>query len=142
MPTPPSLDPVVAEITVPVTPTEAFVGFTAQMGEWWDPQITPDPATFTGIAIDPQGDVALVHGDEQYVWGRVREWDPGTRYTQDFWLGHAEEDPTTLDVSFTEADGGTRVRVKHSGWSEGSEAIRENYTHWSALLERYAAHVS
>ena len=43
-----SLEPIVAEVTVPVTPTEAFVGFTAQMGEWWDPMLTPDPATFYG----------------------------------------------------------------------------------------------
>ena len=49
------IDPVVAEITVPRTPTEAFVGFTAQMGEWWDPMLTPEPATFTGISIDPNG---------------------------------------------------------------------------------------
>ena len=45
----PSLDPIVAEVTVPVTPTEAFVGFTAQMGEWWDPALTPDAATFSNI---------------------------------------------------------------------------------------------
>ena len=50
-----SLDPIVAEITVPVTITEAFVGFTAQMGEWWDPAAQPRAATFTGIAIDPDG---------------------------------------------------------------------------------------
>lgn len=36
MPSPSSLAPIVAEVTVPATPTEAFVGFTAQMGGWWD----------------------------------------------------------------------------------------------------------
>ncbi|WP_210648575.1 SRPBCC domain-containing protein [Nocardioides sp. SYSU D00065] len=137
-----SLDPVVAEVTVPVTPTEAFVGFTAQMGEWWDPLLTPDPATFTGIAIDPHGDVAMVHGDEQYVWGRVTEWDPIGRYSQEFWLGHAEESPTTLVVTFTEGPDGTEVRLEHSGWTPGSEEVRARYTDWARLLERYAAHVS
>ena len=137
-----SLDPVVAEVTVPVTPTEAFVGFTAQMGEWWDPLLTPDAATFTGIAIDPQGDVAMVHGDEQYVWGRVTEWDPTGRYSQEFWLGHAEEAPTTLVVTFTEAADGTTVHLEHSGWAPGSEEVRARYTDWGRLLERYAAHVS
>ena len=51
-----SLDPIVAETRVPVTPTEAFVGFTAQMGEWWDPMLTPDPprrASHTVEAPEP-----------------------------------------------------------------------------------------
>jgi hypothetical protein len=142
MPSAPGLDPIVAEVTVPVTPTEAFVGFTAQMGEWWDPLLTPDAATFTGIAIDPNGLVEMVHGDEQYAWGRVTDWDPTGRYSQDFWLGHAEEEPTRLEVAFTEADGGTLVHLEHSGWTAGSEAVRAKYTHWGDLLERYAAHVS
>lgn len=142
MPATPSLAPIVAEVTVPVTTTEAFVGFTAQMGEWWDPLVTPDAATFTGIAIDPDGDVAMVHGDEQHAWGRVTEWDPIGRYSQDFWLGHAEESPTTLVVTFTEGDGGTLVHLEHGGWEPGSEDVRATYTHWGDLLDRYAAHVS
>ncbi|WP_322919560.1 SRPBCC domain-containing protein [Nocardioides renjunii] len=137
-----TLDPIVAEVTVPVTTTEAFVGFTAQMGEWWDPMLTPDPAGYTGIAIDPDGPVASVHGDEQYVWGRVVGWDPIGHYTQEFWLGHAEEEPTTLDVTFTEAPEGTLVHLEHRGWTEGSEDVRARYTHWDDLLRRYAAHVS
>jgi hypothetical protein len=138
-----TLAPITAEITVPVTPTEAFVGFTAQMGEWWDPMLSPEPATFTGIAIDPEGPVASVHGDEQYVWGRVTRWDPIGHYTQEFWLGHAEEQPTTLDVRFTEAEaGGTLVHLEHGGWEDGSEDVREKYTHWDDLLGRFAVHVS
>ncbi|MCY7402865.1 MAG: SRPBCC domain-containing protein [Nocardioides sp.] len=138
------LDPIVAVITVPVTPTEAFVGFTARMGEWWDPMLSPDGATFTNIAVDPEGDVATVHGDEHYVCGRVTTWDPPSLYVQDFWLGHAAEDPTTLAVTFDEVDGeaATTVRLEHSGWADGSEALRDNYTHWDILLARFAAHVS
>ncbi len=136
------LDPIVAEVIVPVSPTEAFVGFTAQMGEWWDPLMSPDPPTFTSIAIDPGGDVAMVHGGDHYAWGRVTEWDPSGRYSQDLWLGHAEEAPTTLEVTFTDGDAGTRVHLEHGGWARGSEDIRETYTHWDRLLERYAAHLS
>ena len=138
------LDPIVAVVTLPVPATEAFVGFTAQMGEWWDPMISPEPATFTSIAVDPEGDVAMVHGDEQYAWGRVTTWEPPTRYVQDFWLGHAEEAPTTLAVTFEEDGTGpsTEVRLEHGGWADGSEELRENYTHWDALLARFAAHVS
>jgi hypothetical protein len=138
-----SLDPIVAEVVVPVTPTEAFVGFTAQMGEWWDPALTPDAATFTNISVDPNGPVAMVHGDEEYVWGRVMGWDPIGRYTQEFWLGHPADEATVLDVRFTEAEGGgSLVRLVHSGWMPGTEEVRAKYTHWDDLLQRYAAHVS
>lgn len=138
-----SLDPVVAEVTVPVSTTSAFVGFTAQMGEWWDPMLTPDAATFTGIAIDPAGPVEMIHGDEHYTWGRVMEWDPIGRYTQEFWLGHPEDEATVLDVRFTDdGSGATLVRLVHSGWMPGTEDVRAKYTHWDDLLRRYAAHVS
>jgi hypothetical protein len=137
-----SLEPVVAEVTVPVTVTEAFVGFTAQMGEWWDPILTPDPAGFTGISIDPDGPVTSVHGDEHYVWGRVMAWDPIGRYTQEVWLGHPDDEATVLDVRFTEAPDGTLVRLVHSGWVEGTEQVRETFTRWGDLLQRYATHVS
>lgn len=142
MPSTPSLEPIVAEVTVPVTTTEAFVGFTAQMGEWWDPLLSPDPPTFTGIAMTPDGPVEMVHGDEHYTWGRVTEWDPIGRYSQDFWLGHAEQSPTRLVVTFTEGGSGTLVHLEHGGWAEGSEEIRATYSHWGTLLDRYAAHVS
>ena len=137
-----SLDPIVAETYVPVTPTQAFVGFTAQMGEWWDPMLTPDPATFTGVAIDPNGPVAMVHGDEEFEWGRVTAWDPIGHYRQDFWLSMDQESPTVLEVSFTEEGEGTRVRLSHVGWREGQQEIREKFGHWDDLLARYAAHVS
>ena len=137
-----SSTPIVAEITVPATPTEAFVGFTAQMGEWWDPLLSPDPPTFTGIAIDPNGPVATVHGDEKYVWGRVMGWDPIGHYTQEFWLGHPEDEATVLDVRFTESPRARQVRLVHSGWVAATEEVREKYTHWDDLLQRYAAHVS
>ena len=139
-----TLAPVVADVVVPVTATQAFVGFTAQMGEWWDPLLTPDPATFTSIEIDPEGDVASSHGTDRHVWGRVTAWEPGTRYAQEFWLGGTEQDATVLDVRFTEQEAGTRtlVRLEHSGWREGSEQVRATYAAWDDLLARFAAFVS
>jgi hypothetical protein len=139
---PEPLDPIVAETVVPVTPRQAFVGFTAQMGEWWDPMLTPDPSTFTGIAIEPDGDVAMVHGEDEYVWGHVSEWDPLGRYRQDFWLSMEQSEPTVLDVRFIEDDQGTRVRLSHEGWREGQEGLRQKFGHWDDLLARFAAHVS
>jgi hypothetical protein len=142
-------EPIVAETTVPVPPTHAFTGFTAQMGEWWDPLLTPDPPTFTSIEIDPEGEVAMVHGSDRHVWGRVTTWEPGSAYAQDFWLGPdgdvdggTEAAPTTLRVTFTEAEGGTRVRLEHGGWTSDTGELRARYSHWDELVQRYAAHVT
>ena len=41
-----------------------------------------------------------------------------------------------------EAGTGTAVRLEHGGWADGSEELRDKYTHWDALLARFAAHVS
>ena len=137
-----SLEPVLASVTVPATPTEAFVGFTAQMGEWWDPLLTPDAATFSGVEIDPEGEVAMLHGPARHVWGRVVTWEPLGHYAQEAWLGHDEAHPTRLDVRFEEVEGGTRVDLEHSGWTETNREAREQVAQWADLLERYAAHVS
>lgn len=143
MPTSSHLEPIVAEVTVPVEPAQAFVGFTAQMGEWWDPMLSPDPPTFSSIAIDPNGPVETVHDDDQrYTWGNVTTWDPLGRLVMDFWLGHDQAEPTRLDVLFTDEGTGTRVHLEHGGWADGSEQVRAKYTHWDDLLARYASHVS
>ena len=136
------LDPIVAEAEVPLPTRDAFVAFTAHMGEWWDPVLSPDPATFTGVDIDPRGEVALRHGKERFVFGEVTTWEPGTAYAQTFWLGHSADHPTTLTVGFVEAEVGTRVRLEHGGWSEATAAERARFDHWEDLMTRYAAHAA
>ena len=136
------LDPIVAEAEVPLSPREAFVAFTAHMGDWWDPVLTPDPATYTGIDIDPRGEVALRHGSERFVWGEVTTWEPTTTYAQTCWLGHSPDHPTTVTVTFEEGGPGTRVRLEHGGWTEATAETRARFTLWDDLLTRYAGHAA
>ena len=138
------LEPITADVVVPVTPTQAFVGFTAQMGEWWDPLLSTDPSTFTNIEIDPEGDVAMCHGDERQVWGRVTAWEPASRYAQEFRLGHPEGQHSLLDVRFVgqDNDTSTRVELVHRDWPEGSDSAASVHAQWESLLTRFAAFVS
>lgn len=138
----PTPSPITSEVVVPGSPVQAFIGFTAQRGEWWDATLTPDPGTFSSIEIDPEGEVAMVHEGGRFVWGRVTGWEPPKRYAQDFWLGHDEDSPTTLEVTFTEESGTTRVRLVHGGWAAGSDDVHAKFSHWDDLLQRYAAHVA
>ena len=34
------------------------------------------------------------------------------------------------------------MRLVHSGWVAATEEVREKFTGWDDLLQRYAAHVS
>ena len=88
--------------------------------------------------------MATVHGSERHVCGRVTVWEPAEHYAQEFRLGHDDHAATLLDVRFTGRDGGTStlVHLEHSGWTAGSERVRETYADWDRLLARYAAFVS
>jgi hypothetical protein len=137
-----SPEPILAEITVPVRQTKAFVAFTAQMGEWWDALLSPDAGSFRSIEVDPEGDVATVHeGRDNHVFGRVTTWQPSERFGMDFWLGHSADQPTQVDVAFDDQGEETQVRLVHDGWTDATADARDRYTHWDDLLERYAAHV-
>ncbi len=143
MPDDSQLDPIVAEVIVPVTPTEAFVGFTAQMGEWWDPAVTPEPATYSGIAIDPNGPVEMVHGDEHFTgagsWSGTRS---GATPRSSGSVIPRTRRPSSTSASPRRRPAGTLVRLVHSGWLPGTEDLRAGYADWQRLLDRYAAHVS
>lgn len=135
------IDPIEVLVHVPVAPPEAFAAFTTGMGDWWDAAYTPDPGSFTGIEVVPEvgGEVAMLHGSDRYVWGRVTAWKPGRRYGQSFWLAHDPAHPSWLDVVFTPEGTGTAVGFRHGGWVAETAAAREKFGDWEHLLGRYAA---
>lgn len=134
-------DPIVAEVIVPAEPTPSFVAFTAEMGQWWDPLLTPDTGTFSGIDLDPEGEAQMVLGDEKVTFGRVTTWEPDREFAMDFWLAHPPP-PSHIRVTFTPEGDHTHVRLEHGGFTEENAEFATKYTHWDDLLARYAAHVS
>ncbi|WP_298511135.1 SRPBCC domain-containing protein [uncultured Nocardioides sp.] len=138
------MDPIRNAFVVDATPALAFEVFTLGMGSWWDRAYTPDPDSFDGIAIVPEvgPPVAMVHGDSPYPFGNVTVWEPGARYAQTFWLAMDPAHPSTLEVTFTGTDAGTRVEFEHGGWNDDNASYREKYGDWSLLLDRYRAAVA
>lgn len=138
------VDPIRNAFVVDATPALAFEVFTLGMGSWWDRAYTPDPDSFDGIAIVPEvgAPVAMVHGDSSYPFGNVTVWEPGARYAQTFWLAMDPAHPSTLEVTFTGTDAGTRVEFEHGGWNDDNASYREKYGDWSLLLDRYRAAVA
>lgn len=138
---PASTEPIVCSRRVEVDPVHAFEVFTEGFGEWWDPRLTPDPATFEGADVEEvEGGVAAFHHDgEAYPIGEVLDWVIGERFAMTFHLSLPRDHPTRLEVTFEPADGGTLVTLAHGGWEEDNLAQRAKFTEWPTLLERFAA---
>lgn len=136
-----SSEPIVCSRRVQVDPVHAFEVFTEHFGDWWDPRLTPDPATFEGADVEEVegGVVALCLDGEDYPIGEVREWEIGERFAMSFHLSLPRDHPTELTVEFEAADGGTLVTLTHGGWNADNAARRAKFTEWPNLLARFAA---
>jgi hypothetical protein len=133
--------PIMVAIEVDASPDQAFSVFTTRMGDWWDPDYSPDPHTFTGIDLEPRvgGSVAMLHGGEgRYVWGTVTEWEPGRRYAQTFTLAHDSDYPSEISAEFEATATGCAIRFAHGGWTAGNVGARQRFRDWPHLLARYA----
>lgn len=133
------MDPIRHLVTVACSPERAFEVFTADMGTWWDPAYSPDPASYTGIRVEPLvgGIVALVHGGVPYPFGEVTAWEPGRRFAQTFTLAMDPAHPSSLEVWFEPEEDGCRVVFEHGGWNDGNASYRDRYRDWPHLLGRY-----
>jgi len=133
------MDPIRHQVRVACSPERAFEAFTVEMGAWWDPDYSPDPASYTGIRVEPLvgGIVALVHGGAAYAFGEVTVWEPGERFAQTWTLAMDPSHPSSLDVRFEPVEGGCRVRLEHGGWNAGNAAFRDKFGDWPHLLGRY-----
>ncbi len=145
--------PVVRTVTVPLPPEQAFELFTSGMGRWW-PVETHSIAADThegrmstrSLTFEPHlgGRIVETMSDgSEGVWGRVLEWAPPQRVAFT-WKPNLRAAPyTRLDVSFSPADGGTRVELVHTGWEQlgaDAEDRRRPYERgWDGVLARFAA---
>jgi hypothetical protein len=138
------MEPIRHTVTVAADPGSAFEVFTAHMGWWWDPAYSPDPAAFTGIAVEPweKGEVVMLAGEDRHVFGTVTTWDPGRCYAQLFWLAMSPAYPSSIVVTFTEPPGTPgvcEVVFEHGGWGAENADDRQRYGDWPHLLGRFAA---
>lgn len=140
------LDPVIATVTVAVPPAQAWTTFTTRIGEWW-------PAGTHSIGEEKVVDVVLearLDGriqerwadGEEHFWGRITVWEPPARLA--FWWRptlDTTREPTQVEVVFAAVDGGTEVRLTHTGWEVlGADAAesRAGYVEgWPPVLQRF-----
>lgn len=141
-----STAPIFAVVEVPTDPFNAFAAFT-DLGRWWDPAYSPDPAHWYGVLVEPRvgGSVLFPLPTGDVRWGEVTTWEPGRRYAQTCTLGTDAAHPTSLVVEFSQPhgeDGPTSVLLAHAGWTDATSDVRETFTAWPMLLERFRAVVA
>lgn len=134
--------PIEHEVVVATDPEHAFAAFTARLGEWWDPRLTPCPDSFAGASVGTRpGEPVVLHheGDGDFPIGVVTDYQPGRRYAQQLSLGLDPEHPTTVAVTFRPDEDGTLVHLAHGGWTSHNAGHRGKFTEWPQLLARFAA---
>ena len=119
-----------AEVVVAAAPDDAFAVFTDEVGLWWRTG-TPfwnDPERGLSVRIEPYVggrfmEVYDLETGEGFEVGRVTAWEPGRRlaltWTQ---VGWPDDATTDLEISFEPHEGGTRVRLEHSGFERVPDA--------------------
>jgi hypothetical protein len=135
------MEPIRHVLTVASSAADAFEVFTGEMGAWWDPAYSPEPAAYAGIAIDPRvgGAVEMLAGTTRVQVGTVTAWEPGVRFAQTFVLARHPAYPSTIEVAFEEVDQVCEVTFEHGGWHAENGPARARYGDWPHLLGRYAA---
>jgi uncharacterized protein YndB with AHSA1/START domain len=145
------VQPVIKSVTVDLSAPEAFRLFTRDIGTWW-PLETHSIATDTheggvkatglifeegvgGRIIEEMSDGA------RESWGEVLAWDPPRRVVFS-WKPNLEDVPhTEIEVTFTEADERTEVRLEHRGWERLGRSVddkRVGYdSGWPIVLARF-----
>ena len=120
---------VLVALRVPVPAERAFVAFTEQIADWWQPnglfQFT-DGRTGT-LAFEPGPDGRLVEtypDGSSFVVGHIRAWEPPRRLVLSWrHASFAPDQETELHVRFDDVEDAedakgaqTRVVVEHFGW--------------------------
>jgi len=141
------------ETEVPMTAEKAFDLFTARMTDWWPADHHIGSAPIQEIVIEPRpgGRWYTRHTDgTETSTGYVVAWEPPTRLVITWQIGadwtYHEDMVTTLELRFTELDGGrTRVRLEHrdlDAFGEDAERMRTMFDSddaWPKTLTAYAA---
>jgi uncharacterized protein YndB with AHSA1/START domain len=139
-------DVVERSIVVPCSVTTAFQVFTAQLNRWWPKSHSRSGDPNTTILIEPRPDGRLYERTSagvEHAWGSVIIWEPPHHLAYYWYLGSSNEQPSRVDVSFTEFDNGqTRVEIMHRGpeligdrWARNSMIYAAS---WADVLPRYA----
>lgn len=113
-------------VEVGVEPAAAFDVFTRETSAWW----RKDRALWgagSSISFEPGVGGRVLDADHEV--GRVKVWEPGPRLVFSYGADQAE-----VEVRFEAVAAGTRVVLRHYGWTPPDPG------HWQQVLAGFARH--
>jgi hypothetical protein len=134
------LEPLVHTVVVPGAVARAFVGFTEHTHLWWP--LEGHSVFGAGSYVEFEENLILETADDgrTSTWGSIDDWQPPLSFHATWHPGSSAVWSTELRVAFRAVEGGTELRLVHSGW-EGAEdpaAARAEYsTGWPDVLQRF-----
>jgi uncharacterized protein YndB with AHSA1/START domain len=128
------------ETTVEVSPDTVFRALTegGELARWFPSSAESDPRTGGSFSYRFEFDDAS--RNHTYA-GEYIEVVPGERVRYPWQTGLG---PTEVDFGVEPADGGTRVRLAHSGWGDGGDwdaSVEMHRQGWSAFLDNLKAYL-
>jgi uncharacterized protein YndB with AHSA1/START domain len=144
-----SPSPVRKSVVVRASPERAFEVFTAGMSRWWLKTHKIGAAPMQDTVIEPKaGGRWFERGEDgsECDWGKVLAWEPPRRLVLAWQIdAQWKFDPglvTEVEVTFTAADGGTRVELEHRNLerfgARAAEIRAQIDGGWPTLLENFA----
>lgn len=120
-------------VEVEVDPATAFQVFTSEAAAWWHRNLEGPSGT---MRFEPGvGGRLLLDGRREV--GRVSVWEPGPRLVFSYGPPEADEaDRTEVEVRFEATERGTRVVLRHRGWTAGDQTDGS----WASVLAGFARH--
>lgn len=140
-----AVEPVVKEVRVPLSPADAFELFTARAASWW-PLVTHSVGGEDAVActFEPRVGGRLyetVRDGTEHTWGTILRWEPPARIALTWHPGRTPSTEQHLEVTFSRIEGGTLVRLVHTGWERLGKAgpeERDSYVRgWDFVLARF-----
>jgi uncharacterized protein YndB with AHSA1/START domain len=133
-----------ASVEVPVDPAEAFRLYTDGIESWWRKGTIYWNDSERAVGIRFEHGVGgrfievydAVTGDGFEI-GRIQIWEPGKHLAYSWReAGWAAGETTTVDVTFSSIETGTRVSLRHSGWESITDGAEQagNYSYGSKEL--------
>jgi uncharacterized protein YndB with AHSA1/START domain len=113
---------VLVALRVAAPAARTFTAFTAEIGEWWQPnglfRFTDRAGGRLAFEPDPPERLVEIGTDgERFEIGPVTVWEPPYRLVFGWrQAGFPDDQSTEVSVRFDSLDQGTRVTVEHFGW--------------------------
>lgn len=129
-------------LRVKATPERAFEVFTAELGDWWQPNglFQTTPRAPGRLAFDAGRLVETLENGKIFEIGKVLAWEPPARLVFSWRQASFPPDLVTeVEVTFEAVGQETRVSVEHRGFSQvpADSAARHGFPD-PALLARLA----